>query len=309
MKNIKYVLLTLFLLLFIYNLDIVIISTKEASILFFNKLFISIFPFIILSDVLIFYDYHLFLKNTFGKILSKLFNIDQNSTIVFILSILTSQPCNSIYIKDMLDNELIDINTANKLLCYTYLPSISFVIGTIGITIFNSLKIGIIIYLIVLFNNILIGIYLRKDKTINTLNLAIKKDNNIFETLKKSTLKSINTLSIILSNLIIFNIIINLINKYFTLNPFIKSIISSLLEISNGINNISNINDFKTKIIITIFSLSFSSLSVLFQSFSILSNYNINKKRIIIIKLLFSIITMLLVRTYISRYYWALCTI
>ena len=42
----------------------------------------------------------------------------------------------------------IDLNTANKIINYTYFPSISFVIGTIGVSIYKSLKIGFILWLI-----------------------------------------------------------------------------------------------------------------------------------------------------------------
>ena len=111
MKKCKYILLSLVLVLFIINIKLVISSTYNASILFFNKVFVSIFPFIILCDILIYFDYHIFLKNTIGKFISKIFNIDASTSIIFILSILTSHPANSVYIKDMLDNNEIDINT------------------------------------------------------------------------------------------------------------------------------------------------------------------------------------------------------
>ena len=196
MNKCKYIILTIILILFIINIDIVINSTKEASILFFTKVFISIFPFIILSEILIYYDYHIFLNKIFGNFLSKLFNIDKNSTIVFILSMLTSSPSNSIFIKDMLDNNLIDIKTANKIICYTYFPSISFVMG-ISLSIFKNLKIGLILWLNVLLNNIIIGLYLRKEKIIINNNIKPLKKDNLITILKESIIKGINTSTII----------------------------------------------------------------------------------------------------------------
>ena len=52
MKTIKPIFLTLTLIIFLFNLDIVINSTLSASYLFITKVFVSIFPFIILSDIL-----------------------------------------------------------------------------------------------------------------------------------------------------------------------------------------------------------------------------------------------------------------
>ena len=295
MKKYKYILLSLVLILFIINIKLVISSTYNASLLFFNKVFVSIFPFIILCDILIYFDYHIFLKNTIGKFISKIFNIDPSTSIIFILSILTSHPANSVYIKDMLDNNEIDINTANKILCFTYFPSISFVIGTIGIGLYNSFKIGIILYLFCFLNNVLIGIFLRKDKSISINRNNISKDKNLFDTLRKSILKGINTSMIILGNLIIFTIISNLLIKYISIDKSFISIISGILELTNGIVSISSLNrNIIIKLTITLFILCFSGFSIIFQSISILNVYKINIKKILTMKLVFSIFTSLL---------------
>ena len=292
MKKYKFLLLTIILIIFILNIDIVINGTKNASIIFFNKVFISIFPFIILSDILIYYDYHIFLKEKIGKFISKLFNIDPNTSIIFILSILTSHPANSVYIKDMLDNNLIDINTSNKILTFTYFPSISFVIGTIGISIYKSFKIGLILYLFCFLNNILIGIYLRKIKSNYSLNNNIIKDKNIFDVIKKSILKAFNTSLIILGNLVIYTIITNILIKYLNLNEIIITLLSGILELTNGIIQTSLLNiNLLFKLSITLFFLCFSGLSIIFQSSSILSEYKINIKRILRVKLVFSLFT------------------
>lgn len=291
----KEILLTIILILFLFNLDIVIESVINSSYLFFNKVFVCIFPFIILSNILIYYNYHIFLSKTIGKFISKIFNIDENSTIVFILSILTSAPSNSIYINDLLDKGIINESEANKVLIFTYFPSIAFIIGSIGISIYNSFKIGLILLISNYLCNIAIGIFLRKN---NYKHNIIKENTNkedFFVMLKGSILKGFNTSFIILGNIIIFTIISNLITSYINLNPIINSILSGILEMTGGINSISNLNiSISIKIVLTSFLLNFSGLSIIFQSKSILSNYKINIKKILIIKLVFSIIFSLL---------------
>lgn len=290
----KYIILTITLILLLFNIDIILFSVKDASLIFFNKIFISIFPFILLNDILIYYNYPLFIKNSFiGKIISKIFNIDHNSTTIFILSILSSHPGNAIYIKKMIDENKVDNNEANNLLTYTYFPSLSFCIGTIGYTLFNNIKIGIILYIISVINNISIGIYLRK-KSHKKIKDKIKDQNkiNFFLLLKNSITSSINSLYLILGNLIIFTIILNIFNHYININDILNTLISGILELTNGIISTSNLEiDLNIKIAISSFILNFSGLSILFQSFSILSNYKINIKKILITKLIFSIIT------------------
>lgn len=290
MKIIKPLILTLFLIIFIFNLDIVINSTLSASYLFITKVFVSIFPFIILSDILFYFNYDLFLKNVFGNIISKLFNVSKNSSIIYILSILTSHPANAIYIKGMLDNKTINENDANKILRATYYPSIAFVIGTVGIGIYHNIKIGLVLYIITFFNNLLIGIFLRgKDKYID-ITYQNKSKLSLQDTLSKSISKAINTSYIILGNIIIFTILVNLLNHYLNINSIILSMISGMLEMTNGIFMISNLNiDTHLKIIITSFLLNFSGLSIIFQTSSILKDYKIDIKKILIVKLIFSL--------------------
>lgn len=269
-------------------------SVKDASILFFNKIFISTFPFMILSDILFYFDYHIFLVNSFlGKSISKLLKLNDSETTVFIFSIFTSQPNNAVYIKKLLDDNVIDLEIANKLLIFTYFPSISFVIGTIGIIMFNSVKIGLFLYLGAILNNILICLFLKNNKVSNNYKFSYKKDSFI-NSLKNSIIKTFNNSFIILGNLIIFNIIINLISKYLN-NDFLLILVSSLLEVTTSLNFItfSEISMF-FKVLLSSFSINFSGLSILFQSFSILGDYKLDIKKILILKLIFSLISSVL---------------
>lgn len=301
----KYILLTFILIIFLLNINIVLTSVTDASVIFYTKIFVSVFPFIILSNILIYFNYHLFLNKIFKKPLNKLFNIS-SSSIIFILSILSSMPSNSIYTKNLLDNKLININEANKILTFTYFPSISFMIGTVGYKMFNNIKIGIIILLSNYIYNILIGIYLRKDKINFTLeNKNFINKTSFFDMLTNTILNAFKTCAIILGNLIIFIIIINILNKYLNINNTLLSILSGLLELTTGSNMLSLLDiNINLKIALTSLIINFSGLSILFQSKSILNDYNINIKRILIIKLIFSIIISILL--YIFLYYSAL---
>lgn len=291
MKIIKSLILTLFLIVFVLNLDIVINSTLSASYLFITKVFVSIFPFIILSDILFYFNYDLFLKKIFGNIISKLFNVSKNTSIIYVLSILTSHPGNAIYIKGMLDNKTIDEEDATKILRATYFPSIAFVIGSIGIGIYHDIKIGIILYLITFLNNILIGVFLRGKRKCNDIEYVKENKLTLQETLSNSISKGINTSYIILGNIIIFTILVNLLNHYLNINSTVLAIISGMLEMTNGIFMIGNLNiNLTYKVILTSFILNFSGLSIIFQTSSILSKYKINMKKILIVKLIFSII-------------------
>ncbi len=291
MKTLKYLIFTIIIILMILNINIVSSSVMEASILFFKSVFVCIFPFSILSDVLIYYDYHLFLNKIFSKTFKKIFNISKNSSIIFILSVLSSLPCNSIYISNMLENNNITKEEANKILIFTYFPSIAFVIGIIGYKLY-TVKIGIILLLVNYIYNVTIGLYLRKESSyvIKDINNNIEKDT-LFNVLKDSILKAINSSITILGNMIIFFIIINLLNKYLLANNIIIAVLSGVLELTTGVFKINELLiPLNYKLALTSFILNFSSISIIFQSLSILSKYKFNIKKILIIKLIFSIL-------------------
>ena len=151
------------------------------------------------------------MKDNIGAFISKIFNINSKSSSIFLLCLFTSHPGNAIYIKNMLDNDEISLNDASNLLCYTYFPSIAFVIGTIGISLYGSYKFGLYLYLICLINNIIIGIFLRNKNDNIDSDIIINNNSNIFDVISSSIMKGINTSFIILGTLIIFTIIINLI--------------------------------------------------------------------------------------------------
>ena len=196
----------------------------------------------------------------------------------------------------MLDRKEIDENDINKILLTTYFPSIAFVIGTIGIGIYHSIKVGVFLYLTILIKNILIGIFLRGKNLCKEVPSIKKNKITLQETISKSIIKGINTSYIILGNIIIFTIIVNLLNNYLNINNTLLSLISGMLEMTNGIFMISNLNiNLSQKILLTSFILNFSGLSIIFQTTSILNKYKINIKKILIIKLIFSVIAILLV--------------
>lgn len=295
MRKIKYIVLSIILCVILCNLNIIISSTYEASLLFFNKVFISLFPFMILIDILLYFKYEDFLNNIFGGLFCKLFKISKNCSSVIIISLLTGSPNNGVIIKRLLDKECISLNEANKVLNFTFFPSIVFVIGVVGIGLYNSFKIGLGLYLCIILNNLFIGLFLRKESFINNEFISLKNDVKFISYLKNSIIKNFNTMILILGNIILFFIIIGIL-KLINHNQIILSILSGLLEMTSGVFMISSLNiSLCIKLYLTSFILCFSGLSILFQCFSILENYKIKVKKILFIRLIFSLLSSLFI--------------
>lgn len=297
--------LLIFTLILLDNPTILIKSVNYSINLFIKNIFPTLFPFFILSELLINYNVTYYISKSLNKPFKFLFNLNGITSNVVILSMISGLPSNAKYTKELLDENLIDEHTASNLIAFTLLPNPMFVIGTIGILFLNNKQIGYLILIILYTTNLIIGIIL-KNKNLPE-KIKIKKTTPIKFGLiiKKSIISSINTLLIILGSIIIFVIIGNTILHIFNFNDIVSSVIYSILEITNGLNKICNldINSY-AKLSLIISTLSFTGISVMTQVISILSEYNINYKLIIFYRILAILISniILLIFFIINKY-------
>lgn len=280
-RNILIVLLLTFItIIFFINSNILYFSVMDSFNLFYDKVYLVLFPFLILGNILIEYNIPYYFGTVFGKTLSKLFNINSNSVFLVFLSMIIGFPTGAVYINKFYINNNIDKNETIKLLSISFFPSPIFVVSTIGIFLLKNIKAGIIILLSLYISNFILGIIIKNKYPIEIKNnIYIKTNSNFGIILKESILISFNTLLLILGNITIFMILSNLLFNYLDFNYFFNSLISGILEMTNGVNKISDLyisNILKTMFIT--FILSFSGLSIHSQVFSIINKKSIYKK-------------------------------
>lgn len=291
-KNIiTFIILIFFLIIMLTNPNILTKSVYYSINLFIKYIFPALFPFFLLSDILINYSFTYYIGKVFNKFFSFIFNIGEEESFVFILSFISGQPSNAKYIKDLLDKKIISINNANVLLSYTIIPSPMFTISTVGYFFYNSFRIGLIILISIYLSNIFYGIIIRNKYERIKNKKRKNKPVNLAKLLNTSIITSFNTLFIILGSIIIFIIIVNTFDYFFN-STFVNTLLSSVLEITIGSKNISVLNlNINIKILLTTFILTFGGLSVHMQIKSILCDYNIKYSFIIFRKIIISFIS------------------
>ena len=102
-------LLILSILMFIYSKEISenIISSID---IWKNNLFPSLFPFIVISKVLINYGFISLISNIFYNIMLNIFYINPNTSFIFIMSMISGFPSSAKYTKELLDKNIINEN-------------------------------------------------------------------------------------------------------------------------------------------------------------------------------------------------------
>ena len=270
-----------------------------------NNLFPSLFPFFVLSEILINYGFVEFVSELFKPIFQKLFKTNSNASFIFIMSMLSGFPSNAKYTRQLyLDNKLTD-KEATKILMFSHFPNPLFVLGTVSITFLNNKSMGIIILISLYLSNIIIGILFRnynvsnnKDKfsfkkcIISMHNKRISNNKSLGTIISISLTNAINTLLLILGVVTTFLIITTIIDNNFHPNLLTKTFISGFLEMTQGLKHISLLTipiNYKTILITMI--LAFGGLSVHTQVLSIISDTKIKYKPFLLARILHIVIS------------------
>lgn len=292
-KNILITILsTTMIVYFILYPQICINSTLTGAKIFFQSVFPSLFPFLIISNILLLYDGIAIYSKLFGRFLCYPLRLPVNCSFVLVVSALCGYPLGAKYACDLYEKKMITSSQCERLLNIASNASPLFIVGAVGTTMLKSPRLG---YLLLISNYIscfIMGLIIPskshlRDNFINNGNTDLNSNLNFGSALKESVDNAIKTvLSIggyitmfsviidIIKNNVIFNIVIN--NIPFNIIP--KEIVSGLslgfIEITKGCYIIATTNTSPTfKIFIIGFLLGFSGISIISQVYSFTSKY------------------------------------
>ena len=286
-------------------------SAKNTINIFFFSVMPSLFPFIFFTNVILKTDIIDILSNLFGKIFSKIFKVNRNCTSSIIIGFLCGFPMGAKSVISSFENGKITSKDTKILLSFINNCNPIFIISTIAINIFGSVKIGLILLISHIISAITLGIissrYLNNNiiqenndflKSLckkNTIkNKKIEKDS-FFEIVTNSILNTFVTLEIILGFMLIFNILSNIIFDIlsnFNIPNTTIHILTAFFEVTNGCYSIGGLNiNIYSKILIISFMIGFSGLCIIFQIYSVIYKYKFKITKLIKFKLLHGIIS------------------
>ena len=254
-------------------------SIRFSFSLCINNLFPSLIPFMLLSNILLKYNFVDELSNILSTIMEKLFKVNKNCSFAFIMSILSGSPSNAKYLKDLQENNLISNIDIQKCLNFCHFTNPIFVIGTIGYNFLNNKKIGLIILICHYLSSIIIGIFnnrkqIKQTNNYNKIKITENK-NNFIEIIKDSITDTTNTLLLILGIITTCIIITCIIDNILLINDNLKFIFG-FFEITQGLKYLTLANmSIIYKSIISAFFISFGGICIHLQVYSILDNKKI----------------------------------
>ena len=256
----------------------------------------ALFPFFFLTKLLTELGAVKLLANSMHKFMNKLFHINGLGSYVFLTSIMSGYPVGAKITSELYEKQLIDSSQAQRLVTFTSTSGPLFVIGTVGVGMFASPKLGFIVLISHFLGAFLNGILYRnhnydKTKNIHSEKFTISKiDENILE---KSMLSAINSVLIVGGFISVFFIFIDIFTDIgligafsytlgqilylFGLNEnYAFSIVTGFLEMTRGCYELSlSFTDLNIATVFISFIISFGGLSTHLQAMTFLQKCNI----------------------------------
>ena len=313
MKKILTTVLILTILLFVV-FEILTESESILNAVYFSfniwkeNVFPSLFPFFVLSELLINYGFIELVGEIFKPFMNKVFRVKGVGAFALIMSLISGFPSSAKYIKELYNKNLINQNEATKLLMFTHFSNPLFILGTISLLFLNNKEVGLLILICHYLGNFIIGIIFRnyypskeENKNISIKKVLTEISNNRVKSNKKfgeiittALLNSINTLILILGVITMF-LVTTIIDNNINLNSFHQSILNGFVEMTQGLKYVSLEEiPLKLKCILSTMIISFGGLSVHMQVISILSDTKINYLPFLTARIIHAIISSLL---------------
>lgn len=288
-KNIIIIICSLFFLVNLIIYRNLVFDTVGFSLnIWITSLLPALFPFFIVSDILINYDVIKYFPKVIRNSIKYLFNVSDNGLVIILLSMLSGFPSNARNIKNMYLDKKITKEEGEHLLYFTHFSNPMFILGTIPL-ILNSNKISKYILISHYFANIILGICLRKYNRVNDSNNSNYKEDkhNFGLVLTTSIRKSLDSVLGILGTLTVFLIISTLLINFFNLDNTSSLLVKSILELTSGLKELGSYNLLdKYLLIISSCILSFGGLSVHMQVINELVDTDISYKNYFIGRIL-----------------------
>ncbi len=233
----------------------------------FTTVIPTLFPFFILSDLWS-SVFSIEPKGSLSRIFERFFKISGCGISAYFSGLICGFPVGVKVASQLYKENKISRSELEHLCGFVNNPSIAFVISGVGAGMLGSVRLGILLYISVLFSSLIVGLLFRGSKQI----LSKPTDNvrqsfSIVESIKSAGLSSLNVASCI----VFFSGVLGLISGIVK-NENDILLFSLFLEVTNAIRLtvLSSMFSIKAKLILTAFALGFSGFSVHLQAFSFL---------------------------------------
>ncbi len=247
----------------------------------------SLFPFFILSSLLIKTGFLTAIFRPLHPLFSRLFGISPSGTAAFFLSVCAGYPIGAKSVTELKESGQISYEEANRLLRFCNNAGPLFLVGTVGVGMFENKNLGYLLLFSHFFAAVLIGFLFRNHSKGNKVyqETPISLSWNLLSDAVNSAITSILS---VCSYIILFQVILKGLYEFGIIfffaslltaeqaTSFASGMLSGLLEMTSGTYLLSQLHQLPLRTLLTAVSvvLGFGGLCVHAQTFGIIKGFN-----------------------------------
>ncbi|MEE0944033.1 MAG: sporulation protein [Clostridia bacterium] len=232
----------------------------------------SLFPFFVCSGLLIYSGFCESLAKLFGKVMLPLFKINGSGAAAFILGIISGYPLGAQTALKLYENKSVSKTECERLLAFCNNSGPLFILGSVGVAIYHSPRVGMMLYLSHIAAAVTVGIIFRfykcGEREIGEIRneKEAKSMGEIFSLALSGSIKSILT---VCGAVVFFSVVANLVADLLP-DGIIRTVFVALSELTTGIRGISQMSVATgTKLILSSAAAGFAGFCVHLQVMSV----------------------------------------
>ena len=275
-------------------------AAGESTQLWFNRAMPSLLPFMISMNILSAIGFTEFTGKWLTKFM-KIFGIPGEGGFALIAGMSSGYPMGAKVTANLRENGILSQTEAQRLISFANNSGPLFILGTVGVSMFNSKQIGYFLilthYAAALITGLLFYLFTFREKDIHThaeyIHPDIEKNKPLGKILKKSVIDSMDSMTLIGGFIIFFGVICRcfLMIPFFTRQFAYVSV--GILELTNGLYLSQNAGlPLKIRIFTAAVLISFGGISVHAQTISMISKTDIKVSLYLLSKIIHAILAL-----------------
>lgn len=307
--------LTLTVIYFIINPKLSMEASLAGAKLFFNSVLPTMFPFMVICNMIINLDGIKLYSKILGPILCKPLGLSYPCSFALVASFLCGYPLGAKYSTDLYKKGIIEYDEFSRLINIASNTGPLFLLGAVGTSMLGNSTLGYLLLIPSYLSVFIIGIITqnkKREKKISLPNEGITESKayyNLGEVIKKSIEDASLNILVLCGYVIMFSVIISMVKTLFISTGTLTSLSSLLnipedifnglflggIEVTNGCNIIASSNlSILSKLSLISFLSSFGGLSIIAQTSSFFYKEKVSITKYFFYKVLQGIISFVL---------------
>lgn len=277
-------------------------AAQDGLLLWFNKVLPSLLPFMIIINILVPLDGLRHFIIWCAPLSKKLWHLPGESFFAFLLGLIAGYPMGAKIVKSLYESHQLSKKDAERTLCFCNNCGPLFIIGTMGTAMLSQTHLGYFLYLIHLLSAFIMSLLVTRNLSTTYTSSRIQQSAptpKFSSLLNSAVMNATDTIVCVGGYIILFSVLLAVIVRTPLMQSFltaifpnhadrmlITGILSSILEISNGANALSQLPISCYSLALMSAVAGFGGICVYFQALFVLGNIPIDTKPFFISKCL-----------------------